>query len=118
MNPEAPAFQPEKNFDKCNTIKAVSTLNVHHNANIKVNSESKWLSLEDVTYHFPQATGDVDQRWCISSSFNVILDSRAVLSDGGGTVWEKNFSGSSEIYNDEHVPRPFANMVQTSPASR
>ena len=62
MNPEAPAFQPEKNFDKCNTIKAVSTLNVHHNANIKVNSESKWLPLEDVTYHFPQATGDVDKR--------------------------------------------------------
>ena len=62
MNPEAPAFQPEKNFDKCNTIKAVSALNVHHNANIKLNSDSKWLSLEDVTYHFPQATGDVDKR--------------------------------------------------------
>ena len=61
MNPEAPVFQPEKNFDKCNTIKVVSTLNVHHNANIKVDPQSKWLSLVDVTYHFPQATGD-DQR--------------------------------------------------------
>jgi len=56
MNPEAPVFQPEKNFDKCNTIKVVSTLNVHHNANIKVDPQSKWLSLVDVTYHFPQAT--------------------------------------------------------------